>query len=693
MRQLRVSIRHSAVLLVAFGLTALAAPQAPAAKSATPDPADQRAAAYYNFAMGHLYAELAATYGYRSEDVDKAIQHYRKALELDPTASYVSEELTDLYMQAGKLRDAVTEAEDMLKRDPDNLEARRMLGRIYARLVGDQQTGRLDNTMIQKAIEQYDKVTQKDPTDADSWLMLGRLYKVSQNFPKAAEAYKKALELDPDNQFAISGLAVLYSEQGDSKAALEMWRRLAERDPRPEHLRALAKAYEDARDYKSAAQTLKRALETSPRDPELKGELAQDLLLSDDVDGALKIYGELAAADPKDAQVQIQISRIYREKHDLVKARAAQERARAVDPDNLEVRYNDVKLLSAEGKTTEAIAKLQDILASTTRRTYNPNEQAARMQFFDLLGDLYRSNQQFTEAVDAYRRIFPLDASGKVGPQVEWQIIETYRQGKDFNRALQESDAAQKKYPDDRDLKTVRASLLADLGRTDEAVTALKQLLDGKNDRVTWLGLAQVYEKAKRYKEESAALEEADKLSQGNDQKEAVAFYRGAMYEKMNNLEASETQFRRVLEFNPQNASALNYLGYMLADRNMRLEEARRLIVQALELEPGNGAYLDSLGWVNFRMGKLDEAETNLRQALDKVGNDPTVHDHLGDVYAQKGRLREAIGQWEMSLKEWETSSKAEADPVEIAKVQRKLESARVRLAKEGGAAVTTQHR
>ncbi len=148
-----------------------------------------------------------------------------------------------------------------------------------------------------------------------------------------------------------------------------------------------------------------------------------------------------------------------------------------------------------------------------------------------------------------------------------------------------------------------------------------------------------------------------------------------------------------MLALDADNAGALNYLGYMLADRNMRLEEARRLIVQALELEPGNGAYLDSLGWVNFRMGKLDEAETNLRQALDKVGNDPTVHDHLGDVYAQKGRLREAIGQWEMSLKEWETSSKAEADPVEIAKVQRKLESARVRLAKEGGAAVTTQHR
>jgi tetratricopeptide (TPR) repeat protein len=692
MRQFRVSLRHSTAALIACGLMALSAQaQQPAAvKSSSAAPGDKRAAAYYNFAMGHMYAELAATYGYRSEDVDKAIQHYRTALQLDPSASYVSEELTDLYMQAGKLRDAVTEAEDMLRRDPENLEARRMLGRIYSRLIGDQQTGRLDDSMIKKAIEQYEKVTQKDPADSDSWLMLGRLYKVSQNFPKAENAYKKALELDPDNQFAVSGLAMLYSDQGDSKSAVEMWRRLAEKDPRPDHLRALAKAYEDARDYKTAAQTLRRALEAAPRDPELKGALAQDLLLSDDVDAALKIYGELAAADPKDAQVQIQISRIYREKHDLVKARAAQDKARAIDPENYEVRYNEVRILAAEGKTSDAIARLQDLLTSMTKKSYNPNEQAARMQCLDLLGDLYRSNQQFTEAVEAYRKILPLDTTGKVGPQVTFQIIETYRQAKDFARALQESDAAQRKYPDDRDLKAVRASLLADMGQVDQAAAALRQLLDGKNDRVTYLALAQVYDKGKRFKEEGEALDSADKLSQGNDQKEAVAFYRGAMFEKMSNLDAAETQFRRVLELNPQNASALNYLGYMLADRNMRLEEARRLIVQALDLEPGNGAYLDSLGWVNFRMGKLDDAESNLRQALDKVGNDPTVHDHLGDVYAQKGRLKEAIGQWELSLKEWETSSKAEADPVEIAKVQKKLENARVRLAKEGGA---SQHR
>jgi Flp pilus assembly protein TadD len=182
------------------------------------------------------------------------------------------------------------------------------------------------------------------------------------------------------------------------------------------------------------------------------------------------------------------------------------------------------------------------------------------------------------------------------------------------------------------------------------------------------------------------ALDAAAKLSESDEEKAEVFHMRGAMYEKMQKLDLSEAEFRKVLKINPQHASALNYLGYMLADRNLRLPEALDLIRQAVALEPTNGAFLDSLGWVYFRMGKLDEAETYLRQALERFSRDPTVHDHLGDVYYQKGRLKDAIAQWEISMREWRSSSRAEMDPAETAKVQKKLEDARVRLAKEAGA-------
>src|SRR4029077_6360569 len=136
-----------------------------------------KAAAYYNFAMGHLYAEMAAAYGNRGEYVNKAIEHYQTALKLDPSATFLSQELSELYIQSGQLARAVTEAEDLLKQNPDNLDARRVLGRIYARNIGDGNAGKINTEMLNKAIEQFAIVTSKDAKDADSWLTLGRLYR------------------------------------------------------------------------------------------------------------------------------------------------------------------------------------------------------------------------------------------------------------------------------------------------------------------------------------------------------------------------------------------------------------------------------------------------------------------------------------------------------------------------------------
>jgi tetratricopeptide (TPR) repeat protein len=179
------------------------------------------------------------------------------------------------------------------------------------------------------------------------------------------------------------------------------------------------------------------------------------------------------------------------------------------------------------------------------------------------------------------------------------------------------------------------------------------------------------------------ALSDAEKLSQTKPEKESIYFMRGAMFERTKKYSSAEAEFRKVIAINPKSSSALNYLGYMLADRGERLEEAREMIRKALELEPDNGAYLDSLGWVNFRLNRLDEAEQNLRQSIEKINGDPTVYDHLGDVYLKQGKVKEAIAQWQLSLKEWEKSPQSETDSSEVAKVTKKLESARVRLARE----------
>ena len=129
----------------------------------------------------------------------------------------------------------------------------------------------------------------------------------------------------------------------------------------------------------------------------------------------------------------------------------------------------------------------------------------------------------------------------------------------------------------------------------------------------------------------------------------------------------------------------LNYLGYMLADRGVRLEEAKGYIQAALEQDPHNGAYLDSLGWVFYKLDQLDLAEQNLLKAVQRISHDATIRDHLGDVYYRTGRTREALIQWQKALAEWSRAPPSKADPQEVAKIQKKLEGAKVRLAREAG--------
>jgi len=667
----------------ALSLTANAALAQPSQSAPSSTGKSNKAAAYYHYSMGHIYAELAEVYGPRGDYASKAINHYKEALKADPSAAFLTEELSDLYIRTGQIRTAVEEAEAMLRQDPENLSARRILGRLYSRMIGDAEQNRINERMLREAIDQYEKITAKEPSDLESWLMLGRLYKVAQNSPASEKAYKKALELDADNEDALTGLAMVYADLGDNKAASDLLRKVAEKNPNPRTLTSLAGLYEQMREFGLAAESLRRTLELVPGNIDVKKALAQNLLYSDQLDEALKLYQEIANEDPKDPLSFLRMSQIYAQRRKFDQAREAARKARELDPDNLEIRYNDVSLLEAEGKTQEAISVLQSILKETEKKEYTLGERSNRILLLERLGTLQRSTDQIDAAVETFRSIQALDSD--LGPRVSAQIIETYRMGRKFAKAEQESEEAIRKYPDDRVIRSVRASALAEVGKAAQAVEELKRLLDGKNDREVYLSIAQIHERTKNYGEMAVALDAAEKLSKTKEEQEAVLFMRAAMYEKLKKFDQAEAEFRKILADNPKNASVLNYLGYMLADRNVRLQEAKELITKALEEDPNNGAYLDSLGWVYYRLGQLDQAEEYLRRSLEKITKDPVVHDHLGDVYAKQGNLKDAIAQWQLALQEYQAGSPNDHDPAEIAKIQKKLEGAKVRLAKEGG--------
>jgi tetratricopeptide (TPR) repeat protein len=678
-------------VLGALLTAALAAQNVPASKGARPQvpPADapiqaqlaDQAQAYYYYTVGHFYADLAAQAGFRGDNVNKAIDNLRLAVKTDPSAGFIAEELADVYLQSARFNEAITESEAALRANPNDLNARRILGRVYTRMLSDQRSNRVDRSNLRKAIEQFEKITQLAPNDIDAWNMLGRLYKVDESSTESEAAYRRVLSLDPENEDALTGLAMAYADQGDTQRAAETLERVTKKNPSMRSLMALAQTYEEMRDYTKAALALERAYQASNGNPEILRGLAQNYLMAGQYDEALAAYTTLTEEDPKDAGSWLRLSQLHRQKRDLVKARAAQDQAAAADPNGFEVRYNEVNLLEAEGRIPDAIALLEKLLSSANARGTNDlGARNFRVALLERLGSLRVEQKEFDAARKVFREAAQFDPNS--APRFIALIAESFRQEKNFPEALREIDEAKRFYPENPAVARARATVLVDLARYDEAAAELRPLLrKSPEDREIHLAIAQVFERKKDYAAQDAALAEAEKLSESKEEKLAVYFFRGAALERQKNFDQAEAEFRKVLELDANNAAALNYLGYMLADRNLRLNEAKDLISKALELDPDNGAYLDSLGWVYYRQQKYEDAERLLRQAMRRYSGDPTIYDHLGDVYWATGRVQDAVNQWEQALREWAKSAESEKDPALIAQVEKKLETARVKLA------------
>ena len=119
----------------------------------------------------------------------------------------------------------------------------------------------------------------------------------------------------------------------------------------------------------------------------------------------------------------------------------------------------------------------------------------------------------------------------------------------------------------------------------------------------------------------------------------------GALMEKTGRFEESVQSMKQVLALDPQNADALNFIGYSYADRGMHLDEAEQMMVQALKIKPDNGYILDSMGWVYFKKNNYESALIYLKKALGFLPEDPSVMEHLGDTYLKTGRREEAL-EW-----------------------------------------------
>jgi len=652
-------------------------------KAKTPD----RAAAYYHFALAHMYEEQVATYG-RSELANKAIEEYRAAIDADPTSAYLTSGLAELYAKTGRIRDAVVEAQDIIKRDPNNLEARRLLGRIYLRSLGDMQAGSGSESVLKLAIEQYEQIVRLQPDSMDDHLLLGRLYRLNNDLQKAESEFKTAVKLQPDSEEAVTTLAYLYNELGDTARATQVLSSVPNTERSAKLYSALGYTYEQQKQYKNAVEAYRHAIELDRDNLDAIRGLAQNLLNDGQADAALEQYKVIADANPEDAQTYVRIAEIYRKQGKFDLALDHLKKAESMVQDSVEVPYNIAAIYQAQGRYDEAIPIMRDLLKKSEKADgkYSNGEKSNRAVFLERLGTIYREQGNNQAANEIFRQIVALGGDDNIERGYQ-EIIDTWREAKEWQKATDAAKEALQKLPNSRDLKMVLAAQQADMGEADKALKDVHAMLKGDaDDRQIYITLAQMNTRLRRFSDAEQALDKAEQLSSKPDDKEYVWFLRGSTFEREKRYAEAEEQFKKVLASDPQHASALNYLGYMLADQNTKLEEAFGYIKRAVDLDPANGAYLDSIGWAYFRLGKYELAEENLLKASQKINTDPTVHDHLGDLYQKTGRLKLAATHWERALNEWNRTIAAEVDPADQARVQKKLDSAKMKLAREEGA-------
>jgi len=653
----------------------------PAALSAKPAP--DRAPAYFHSALAATYAEDALTQG-RPELLTKAIEEYKLALNADPTSAALNGALAELYFGAGRVRDAEATARNLLKTSPDDVDAHKLLGRIYLRQLGEGQSG---PAVLEQALAEYEKLTVLEPKSVDNHMILGQLYTIKHDAKKAEEAFTAARQIEPDSEEVILNMARLYADSGDVARAAQVIEQVPVNDRTPKMEFSLGAAYDQLKKLPEAVAAYERALDMMPGDPHTMDALAQALNANNQLDEALKQYRALAAADQENGEALVKIGDILRRQSHFKEALEVIQKARKMAPTSLEAGYNEGLLLDILGRYDEAIrvyAEMVD-LTSHANGAYTEEEKGSRSFFLERLGAVCLEQNRTEQALAAYQKM--IDMGGEPGPRGFQGQVDVYRAAKQYDKAIEVSRKAVEANPKNRELKMLLAGELADHDQAEEGFRIIKSLLvNSAEDRKLWINMVQMHIRLHQWKEAEEALAKVESYTTKKDDKVYLLFLRGEEAERQKHYEPAEAYFRQVLDLDPTNTLTLNYYGYMLADKSQRLPEALKLIRKAVDQEPMNGAFLDSLGWVYFKMGEYELAEDNLKRAVERDQTDPTVHDHLGELYEKTGRIHQAVAQWEMALKQFAVTSTGDFDPADVVRVQKKLENARVKMAKQDGA-------
>jgi tetratricopeptide (TPR) repeat protein len=673
--------------------------KADAVPTLTPADDAARGDAYYYFTIGHLDEQQYEATG-KPELAIRAIESYQKALTLAPNSTVIMERLAETRAKSQQLREAVEEARAVLKLDPDDVDAHRLLARIYVRTLGDQGASDAQKENLAKAIEEFQAILKIQPDDTYSSLWLARLYRFENHHTDAEKVLRDVLQRDPGNGPALEQLSQLLIDEGRSQEAVKILSDAAGTSSSPEVYDLLGDAYAQAKDYRKSEDAYRKAVEEDPDDPGHLHGLAQALMEQDKYPEALEQFKKLSEVEPGTSENYLRIAQLYRRLGKFDQAESSLLRAKQLAPGSLEVLYNEALLYEDQGRYDDAVKVLSDAIAGVKNQMAgagngapspagsangapaadnNPNALAI---LYEQLGHAYREQQNYPAAIKTYQEM------AQAGPEAEKRaqmlLIDTYRENRDIDRAIAEAKKLLDASPSDPSLTVTLAMLYAEKSDTDTATKLLNSLLRGNDsDQEIYLNIAQAQERGKKYDDAEKSAAKAEELSLDSESKQSAWFVQGAIYERQKKFDLAEQEFRKVLDVNPNSASVLNYYGYMLADRGVRLAEATAMIQKAVAQEPGNGAYLDSLGWAYYKQNKLAEAEEALRKASERESHDPTILGHLGDVYAKLGQPDRAAQYWERALTEWQNAVPADYEADKVNELDAQLKDLKRRTAQK----------
>ena len=663
-----LSVSVSAVCADALAAGAPAQGQrAPAPEVTPPDPV---AEAYDLFLLAHHFDD--------ADNSADAIAAYGRAMELDPQAADIPAELAALYFRQSNVKEAMAAAERAVKVSPTNREANRVLGLIYAGLVDEARdpatraraSVQTDENLT-KAIEHLSLAVDRAVGESDPNVRatLARLFVRAGSFDKAIPLLIDLVSQEPGWQDGPLMLAQAYAGAGRNTDAIAWLEQHAPDDPRL--LPSLADFYEREHRWSEAAGAYQQALQRAPRSTELKMRYASSLTTAggaSNLGKARELLNDVVAARATDARALYLLSQVERRLGDLT---AAEATARRVIGQNTGSPFGYHALAEALEEAHRYQAVIDELAPVVARSRAGADKAFDAGILLQHLGFAYQQTGQHDKAIAIFEDA--RKASPK-NPGLAAYLVEAQIAGKQYSAAVDTARAALVDNPQDLQLAKLQAQALRRTGKADEGLALLEAVVRQRADDPTaYVVLAQRYFDAERTADAVKVLQDAQTRFAADN---GIAFELAVTFDKQKRFSEAEVAIRQLLTRDPQNAPALNYLGYMLAERGVRLDESVAVVKQALQLEPDNGSYLDSLGWAYFKAQKLELAEENLRRAAIQLRWNSVIQDHYGEVLFKLGRYDAAIGAWTLALS-------GDGDVIDRSGIDKKIKAAKQKLNKK----------